>query len=102
MRKTRSCSITDLAQACRAHYPKPAGFVLWLMCELAIIACDLAEVIGTAMLAAARQKDLVPRPSAIGAWRRADCQTAGSVARRLVFLSRRGRGRPISSVAAPV
>ena len=39
----------DLAQACRDAYPRPVGFVLWIACELAIIACDLAEVIGTAI-----------------------------------------------------
>ena len=39
----------DLAQACRDAYPKPVGYVLWFACELAIIACDLAEVIGTAI-----------------------------------------------------
>ncbi len=39
----------DLAQACRAYYPKPVNFVLWITCELAIMACDLAEVIGTAI-----------------------------------------------------
>ncbi len=39
----------DLAQACRAYYPAPINFVLWIACEIAIIACDLAEVIGTAI-----------------------------------------------------
>lgn len=39
----------DLAQACRAHYSRPVNFMLWLACEAAIIACDLAEVIGTAI-----------------------------------------------------
>ncbi len=39
----------DLAQACREYYPKPVRWVLWVLCELAIIACDLAEVIGTAI-----------------------------------------------------
>src|SRR5215204_578687 len=39
----------DLAQACRDHYSKPVAFVLWVLCELAIAACDLAEVIGTAI-----------------------------------------------------
>jgi manganese transport protein len=39
----------DLAQACRDHYSKPVGFFLWIMCELAIAACDLAEVIGSAI-----------------------------------------------------
>jgi len=39
----------DLAQACRDHYSKPVGFVLWVACEIAIAACDLAEVIGTAI-----------------------------------------------------
>ncbi|WP_277189162.1 Nramp family divalent metal transporter [Caballeronia sp. BR00000012568055] len=39
----------DLAQACRDHYSKPVNITLWLACEAAIIACDLAEVIGTAI-----------------------------------------------------
>jgi manganese transport protein len=39
----------DLAQACRAHYSRPVTIVLWLACEAAIIACDLSEVIGTAI-----------------------------------------------------
>ncbi len=39
----------DLAQACRDSYSKPVGIMLWLACEAAIIACDLAEVIGTAI-----------------------------------------------------
>ncbi|HEX8583204.1 MAG TPA: Nramp family divalent metal transporter [Allosphingosinicella sp.] len=39
----------DLAQACSAHYSRPVRYLLWLVCELAIIACDLAEVIGTAI-----------------------------------------------------
>jgi manganese transport protein len=39
----------DLAQACRATYSPAVNFVLWLACEAAIIACDLAEVIGTAI-----------------------------------------------------
>ena len=39
----------DLAQACRAHYPRPVAIGLWVLCEIAIIACDLAEVLGTAI-----------------------------------------------------
>ena len=39
----------DLAQACRDYYKKPAAVALWLLCEVAIIACDLAEVIGSAV-----------------------------------------------------
>jgi len=39
----------DLAQACRGTYSPPVNFLLWLACEAAIIACDLAEVIGTAI-----------------------------------------------------
>jgi manganese transport protein len=39
----------DLAQACRDSYPRPVSFALWIACEAAIIACDLAEVIGTAI-----------------------------------------------------
>lgn len=37
----------DLAQACRENYPRPVAFALWILCEIAIAACDLAEVIGT-------------------------------------------------------
>jgi manganese transport protein len=39
----------DLAQACRARYSRPTRIALWLLCEAAIVACDLAEVIGTAI-----------------------------------------------------
>src|SRR5690349_10722375 len=39
----------DLAQACRDAFPKPVAFVLWMLAELAIIATDIAEVIGTAI-----------------------------------------------------
>ena len=39
----------DLAQACRDAYPRSVGYLLWFACELAIVACDLAEVIGTAI-----------------------------------------------------
>jgi len=39
----------DLAQACRDHFSRPVSFVLWILCEVAIAACDLAEVIGSAI-----------------------------------------------------
>ena len=39
----------DLAQACRDHYSKPTVWFLWILCEIAITACDLAEVIGSAI-----------------------------------------------------
>ncbi|MEO5645066.1 MAG: Nramp family divalent metal transporter [Bacteroidia bacterium] len=39
----------DLAQASRAHYPKGVNFFLWILAEIAIAACDLAEVIGMAI-----------------------------------------------------
>ncbi len=39
----------DLAQACRDSYSRPVTFVLWVLCEIAIAACDLAEVIGAAI-----------------------------------------------------
>src|SRR5438045_5620124 len=39
----------DLAQACRDHYPKPMVWFLWVLCEVAIAACDLAEVVGSAI-----------------------------------------------------
>src|SRR3984893_10258454 len=43
--------VTDppLAQSCRDSFSKPVNILLWLACEAAIIACDLAEVIGTAI-----------------------------------------------------
>jgi manganese transport protein len=39
----------DLAQACRESYPRPISWTLWLLCEIAIAACDLAEVLGAAI-----------------------------------------------------
>src|SRR5881394_1817403 len=39
----------DLAQACHDHYSRPVSFALWIICELSICACDLAEVIGSAI-----------------------------------------------------
>jgi manganese transport protein len=39
----------DLAQACRDHYSRRVSFALWVLCEVAIAACDLAEVIGSAI-----------------------------------------------------
>jgi manganese transport protein len=39
----------DLAQACRDHYSRPTTIALWVLCEIAIAACDLAEVIGAAI-----------------------------------------------------
>jgi manganese transport protein len=40
---------SDLAQSCRDEYPKPIAYILWILCEIAIAACDLAEVLGTAI-----------------------------------------------------
>ncbi|MBZ5529280.1 MAG: Nramp family divalent metal transporter [Acidobacteriia bacterium] len=39
----------DLAQACRSQYSPRASFLLWVLCEIAIVACDLAEVLGSAV-----------------------------------------------------
>ncbi len=39
----------DLAQACREHYSRRTGVILWVLCEIAIAACDLAEVLGSAV-----------------------------------------------------
>jgi len=39
----------DLAQACRETYPRPVSYALWFLCEIAIAACDLAEVLGAAI-----------------------------------------------------
>ena len=39
----------DLAQACREHYSRRTGLFLWVVCEIAIAACDLAEVLGSAV-----------------------------------------------------
>jgi manganese transport protein len=39
----------DLAQACRETYPRSISYALWFLCEIAIAACDLAEVLGAAI-----------------------------------------------------
>jgi len=39
----------DLAQACRESYPRGVNLALWFLCEIAIVACDLAEVLGAAI-----------------------------------------------------
>ena len=39
----------DLAQACRDHYPRSVAISLWVLCEIAIAACDLAEIVGMAI-----------------------------------------------------
>ena len=39
----------DLAQACRETYPRGVNIALWILCEIAIVACDLAEVLGAAI-----------------------------------------------------
>jgi manganese transport protein len=39
----------DLAQACREHYSRRTSIALWIICEIAIAACDLAEVLGSAV-----------------------------------------------------
>ena len=39
----------DLAQSCRDHFSRPVSFVLWILCEIAIAACDLAELVGSAI-----------------------------------------------------
>jgi manganese transport protein len=39
----------DLAQACRDYYSKPVSIALWFLCEIAIVACDLAELLGSAL-----------------------------------------------------
>lgn len=39
----------DLAQACRDFFPRPVTYVLWVLCEIAIVACDLAELLGSAL-----------------------------------------------------
>ncbi|MBI2718988.1 MAG: Nramp family divalent metal transporter [Rhizobiales bacterium] len=39
----------DLAQACRDAFPKPVTWILWLFAEIAIVATDIAEVVGTAI-----------------------------------------------------
>ncbi len=39
----------DLAEACRDYYPRPVSIILWILCEIAIVACDIAEVIGSAV-----------------------------------------------------
>jgi manganese transport protein len=57
----------DLAQACRDHYSRPVSFALWVLCEIAIAACDLAEVIGSAI-----------RPSSSRSWPPSGCASESS------------------------
>lgn len=52
----------DLAQACRQHYDRGTRLFLWVLCELAIIACDLAELLGAAIAL----KFLFEMPLAVG------------------------------------
>src|SRR5450755_2154505 len=40
---------SDLAQACRKSYPRWISVALWILCEIAIAACDLAEILGAAI-----------------------------------------------------
>src|ERR1700704_770759 len=47
--KTGIVSGRDLAQACRDHFSRPVSYFLWVICEIAIAACDLAEIIGSAI-----------------------------------------------------
>jgi manganese transport protein len=39
----------DLAQSCRDNFSRPVSFCLWVLCEIAIAACDLAELVGSAI-----------------------------------------------------
>ncbi|WP_245927215.1 Nramp family divalent metal transporter [Aphanothece hegewaldii] len=39
----------DLAQACRDYFPQKVSLILWILCEIAIAACDLAELLGSAI-----------------------------------------------------
>jgi manganese transport protein len=39
----------DLAQACRDYFTQKVSFCLWVLCEIAIAACDLAELLGSAI-----------------------------------------------------
>lgn len=70
----------DLAQACRAEYSPPVRAALWVLCEVAIIACDLAEVVGTAIAL----QLLFGTPLAMGI-----CLTAADVL-LILFLQQRG------------
>src|SRR3954470_23683262 len=47
----RLCVVTgrDLAPGCRGYYSQPVSIALWILCEIAIVACDLAELLGSAL-----------------------------------------------------
>src|SRR4030088_2580636 len=70
----------DLAQSCREHYSRRTSMVLWVLCEIAIAACDLAEVLGSAIAS----KLLSVLPLLVGL-----LITAPYV---LIVLARQGRG----------
>ncbi len=69
----------DLAQACRDHYSKPVSIGLWVLAEIGIAACDLAEVIGSAIAL----QLLFHIPLTLGV-----CITAGDVLLMLLLQSR--------------
>src|SRR5260221_2284645 len=70
----------DLAPACREHYSPPVATALWVLSELGICACDLAEVLGTAVAL----NLLFGLPLLVGV-----CLTAGDVL-VVLLLQRRG------------
>jgi manganese transport protein len=49
----------DLAQACRDAYPRPVYLTLWFVCEIAIAACDLAEVLGTTIMVLLKENRII-------------------------------------------
>ena len=81
----------DLAQACRDHYSRPVSFVLWILCEVAICACDLAEVIGSAIAL-----ESAVRPAARSgacASRRSTCWRSCTFRTRASAISKRSSSR---------
>ena len=55
----------DLAQACREYYSRPVCNALWVLCEIAIAACDLAEVLGAAIALMGRCSDCRCSPESL-------------------------------------
>ena len=60
----------DLAQSCRERYPGPVAFALWVLCEVAIAACDLAEVLAAEQLPVLPQGLITLAESEVLLWQR--------------------------------
>ena len=81
----------DLAQACRDHYSTPTVWCLWILCETAIAACDLAEVVGSAIALQLLADERLPLHRGVGD--HLDCDHRQLLCSRADFLEAESRRR---------